>query len=119
MNKVHFPGLNGLRFIAALSVIIGHVELIKLDYGIYNFKNTIPFYTNTAGHLGVVLFFVLSGFLITYLLLVEKDKYGKVAVKKFYIRRVLRIWPLYFLILVIVFLLFPLISNDPASLAFF
>lgn len=119
MDRVHFPGLNGLRFLAALSVIIGHVELIKSDYGIYNFKKTIPFFDKTAGHLGVILFFVLSGFLITYLLLAEKRKFGKVSVKKFYIRRVLRIWPLYFLILLIVFLLFPLISRDPASLAFF
>jgi len=119
MNKVHFPGLNGLRFIAALSVIIGHVELIKSEYGIFNFKKTIPFFNNTSGHLGVILFFVLSGFLITYLLLVEKGKYGKVSVKKFYTRRILRIWPLYFLILLIVFLLFPLISKDPGSYAFF
>jgi len=119
MNKVHFPGLNALRFIAALSVIVGHVELIKFNYGINNFYKIIPFFERTSGHLGVILFFVLSGFLITYLLLSEKDNYGKVAVKKFYIRRVLRIWPLYFLMLLVVFLLFPLISKDPASYAFF
>jgi len=119
MNKVHFPGLNGLRFIAALSVIVGHVELIKLEYGIHNFFDSIPFFHKTSGHLGVILFFVLSGFLITYLLLSEKGSYGKVAVKKFYIRRILRIWPLYFLMLLVVFLLFPLISKDPVSYTFF
>lgn len=119
MKKVHFPGLNGLRFVAALSVIIGHIEWIKSEYGIYNFKKSIPFFNNTAGHQGVILFFVLSGFLITYLLLSEKGKYGKISIKKFYIRRILRIWPLYFLMLLIVFLLFPLISNDPGSYAFF
>jgi len=119
MDKVHFPGLNGLRFIAALAVIIGHVELIKSDYGISNFYYTIPFFEKTSGHLGVILFFVLSGFLITYLLLSEKGSYGKISVKKFYIRRVLRIWPLYFLMLLVVFLLFPLISKDPSSYAFF
>ncbi len=53
---MHFPGLNGLRFIAALSVIIGHVELIKSDYGIYNFEKSISFFSNTSGHLGVILF---------------------------------------------------------------
>jgi peptidoglycan/LPS O-acetylase OafA/YrhL len=111
--------LNGLRFLAALSVIIGHVELIKLEYKIFNFKDDIPFFSNTSGHLGVILFFVLSGFLITYLLLAEKEKYGRISIRKFYMRRILRIWPLYFLILLIVFLIFPLVSRDPQSYAFF
>ncbi len=119
MDKIHFPGLNGLRFIAALSVIIGHVELIKSDYGIYNFEKSIPFFSNTSGHLGVILFFVLSGFLITYLLLAEKGKYKKISIKKFYIRRILRIWPLYFLILLVIFLLFSLLSKGANSYAFF
>ncbi len=60
-----------------------------------------PFYFNAVeklGKLGVVLFFTLSGFLITYLLLIEKKNYGIINIKNFYIRRVLRIWPLYFLI---------------------
>lgn len=52
-------------------------------------------------------FFVLSGFLITYLLLVEKDKFGTIAIKKFYIRRILRIWPLYFFILILGFFVLP------------
>ena len=51
------------------------------------------------GELGVVIFFVLSGFLITYLLLAEKKEYNTIDVRKFYLRRILRIWPLYFLIL--------------------
>lgn len=75
MNKVHFPGLNGLRFIAALSVIIGHIELIKSDFGICNFKNIIPFYTNTAGYLGVILFFVLS-VMINNVFLFHLDLFG-------------------------------------------
>jgi peptidoglycan/LPS O-acetylase OafA/YrhL len=119
MNKVHFPGLNALRFLAALSVIIGHVELIKSIYCIHNFLKVIPFFDNTSGHLGVILFFVFSGFLITYLLLTEKGIYGKVNIKKFYMRRILRIWPLYFLVLLLVFLLIPLILKDPSSNAFF
>lgn len=84
-TKVYFPNLNGLRFIAALSVIVYHF------YGIETLN----------GHLGVILFFVLSGFLITYLLFTEKTKTQKIDYKKFYIRRVLRIWPLYFLIVLI------------------
>ena len=55
------------------------------------------------GGLGVIFFFVLSGFLITYLLLKEKEQTGTVNVKKFYARRVLRIWPLYFFIVLLGF----------------
>lgn len=59
------------------------------------------------GSLGVVFFFVLSGFLITYLLLREKSSSGTVAVGKFYLRRILRIWPLYFFIIVLGFFVMP------------
>lgn len=51
-----------------------------------------------SGIYGVKLFFVLSGFLITYLLIREQDLKGKIDLKNFYIRRTLRIWPLYFLV---------------------
>lgn len=60
-----------------------------------------------AGSLGVIFFFVLSGFLITYLLLKEKSLTGTVAVRKFYLRRIFRIWPLYYLIVLSGFLLLP------------
>ncbi len=61
------------------------------------------------GSLGVTLFFVLSGFLITYLLISEKENTSTVQIKKFYIRRVLRIWPLYYLIVVLGLFVFPFI----------
>lgn len=57
----------------------------------------------SIGKLGVMLFFTLSGFLITYLLLIEEKEKGSVDIKQFYIRRVLRIWPLYFLIFFLAF----------------
>ncbi|WP_164891118.1 acyltransferase family protein, partial [Botryobacter ruber] len=69
MNKIYFPNLNGLRFIAAFVVIIHHMEQIKSLLGLQNYWSN-PF-ISVVGKLGVVLFFVLSGFLITYLLLVE------------------------------------------------
>lgn len=59
------------------------------------------------GKLGVDLFFVLSGFLITYLLLHEKGRFGHINTRNFYIRRILRIWPLYFLIVLLAFFVFP------------
>ncbi len=94
-NKVFFPGLNGLRFIAAFVVVIHHLEQIKLFFGLPSIFYAFPV-IKIMGELGVTLFFTLSGFLITYLLLVEKERFKTVAVKDFYIRRVLRIWPLYY-----------------------
>ncbi|MBG6187904.1 acyltransferase family protein [Flavobacterium sp. CAN_S2] len=66
----------------------------------------VPFF-KIIGKLGVILFFVLSGFLITSLLLQEKDKHGKISYRDFYMRRILRIWPVYFLILLLGFFVFP------------
>lgn len=62
-----------------------------------------------GGAIGVEFFFVLSGFLISYLLFVEKQLKNKIDVFSFYLRRVLRIWPLYFLTLLIGFFIFPFI----------
>ena len=59
------------------------------------------------GKRGVHVFFMLSGFLITLLLIKEKSKLGKVALGKFYMRRIFRIWPLYFLTVFIGFFVLP------------
>ena len=85
MKKIFFPNLNGIRFFAALSVMVYHFFGANVLHG----------------HFGVVLFFVLSGFLITYLLLEEQKNTNIISIKKFYARRVLRIWPLYFFILIL------------------
>jgi peptidoglycan/LPS O-acetylase OafA/YrhL len=63
------------------------------------------FYWLFDGDLGVRCFFVISGFLITYLLLQENNQNGSVSLRKFYIRRALRILPVYFAFLLVVFLL--------------
>ena len=97
-KKIYFPNLNGIRFIAAFLVFIHHLEQFKYLYKIDNFWNESPF-IKSIGKLGVILFFVLSGFLITYLLLAEDKFNNDIKIKNFYIRRILRIWPLYFLIL--------------------
>lgn len=90
-NKaIYLPGLNGIRAIAAISVIISHIG-IHLDY--FGFKNIRAY---SLADYGVTMFFALSGFLITYLILIEKRLYQKINIRQFYIRRVLRIWPLYF-----------------------
>lgn len=95
-NSVYFPGLNALRYFAAAAVVFCHVEEVKLHYHLPN--HYAYFLVHGAGALAVTFFFVLSGFLITYLLLKEKTTYQTVAVRSFYIRRALRIWPVYYLI---------------------
>jgi len=106
MKKVHYPNLNSLRFLAAFVVIIHHTEQIKSIKGLPNLwdNNTI---IPLIGKLGVDLFFVLSGFLITSLLFIEKASPTGINVKNFIVRRLLRIWPLYFIIMILAFFVMP------------
>jgi peptidoglycan/LPS O-acetylase OafA/YrhL len=93
LSKVHFKGLNSLRFLAALFVVLGHVPLNQASLGLPHPAAGKFFY---RGQPAVSFFFALSGFLITYLLLEEKKRRGDIDVKSFYLRRICRIWPLYF-----------------------
>jgi len=107
-STIYFSGLNGLRAIAAIAVLISHITLALNDYNLDPFifgayQDGKPRGTDLAGY-GVTIFFVLSGFLITYLLQVEKKTLKTINIKKFYARRILRIWPLYYLYLSIVVL---------------
>lgn len=108
INSIYFAGLNGLRAIASIAVVISHITLSLTEFGLNPFIFGIsndgkPLGLLLAGY-GVSVFFVLSGFLITYLLQVEKENH-EINIKKFYIRRMLRIWPLYYLYLIITILL--------------
>ena len=104
-DSVYLPGLNSLRFFAAFLVILTHIELLKEQLG---FSNSLKFLEQLIlGGLGVYFFFVLSGFLITYLLIHEKEKTGTIKIKAFYIRRLLRIWPLYYFITLLAFFILP------------
>ena len=94
-KAIYFKGLNGIRAIAVLIVVVWHTDQFS-----YLFNN-LPkkFYLNGMAGRAVDIFFVLSGFLITFLLLKEKEKTKTIDIKKFYLRRILRIWPLYYLII--------------------
>jgi peptidoglycan/LPS O-acetylase OafA/YrhL len=103
-NVAHFANLTPLRFIAAYLVVIFHVEEARKLFGLPNLTRFSLF---THGPLAVTFFFVLSGFLITYLLLREHQQNSRIAVSRFYLRRILRIWPLYFLLVFIGLVLIP------------
>ncbi|MEI6552938.1 MAG: acyltransferase [bacterium] len=107
----YFENLDGLRFFAFLIVFISHATLFL------GFTNNSPVFYSIRkyflinGDVGVSFFFVLSGFLITYLLFREKDNNGKISLKHFYQRRILRIWPVYFTTLIIGFFILPVVAR--------
>lgn len=107
-EKVFFSNLDGLRFYCFLGVFLVHSFATEyrfiLDSSVYKFVKNFLF---ANGHLGVNFFFVLSGFLITYLLIEEKNKFGSISIKNFYVRRILRIWPLFFFCIFFGFYIFP------------
>lgn len=110
-RKLSFPNLDGLRFFCFLGVFLYHsfyTPLAELrQTGGWQLARRLV----ANGNLGVNCFFVLSGFLITYLLLEEKSRTGKVHVGHFYLRRVLRIWPLYYACVLFGFFVFPLLKQ--------
>ena len=101
------PELDCLRFMAFLSVFFYHC--IPGEPSFYTgWPHAIVSFigaTVTAGEFGVPVFFVLSAYLITNLLLREKERTGRLDTRSFYIRRILRIWPLYYSFLAIASLL--------------
>jgi peptidoglycan/LPS O-acetylase OafA/YrhL len=99
-QNVFFPNLDGLRFLAFFYVFMYHCYFQVPVQGEDNQIYLVFHKLWENGDLGVNFFFTLSGFLITYLLLVEEKKNGSFSIKAFYWRRTLRIWPLYFTTLI-------------------
>ncbi|MEO5943135.1 MAG: acyltransferase [Ferruginibacter sp.] len=108
VKGTYFENLDGLRFFCFLAVFLFHSfhtddPAIKNSITYIFFKKTL--FGN--GFLGVNFFFVLSGFLITYLLIKEKKANKNIKIVNFWIRRILRIWPLYFACVFYGFVIFP------------
>lgn len=109
----YFPALNSLRFVAAAAVLVHHIEQFKATANLPSLWGTA--WMVELGHHAVEFFFVLSGFLITYLLMCERESTGRIGVKSFYLRRVLRIWPLYYLIMFGAFVVAPVVFGAPGG----
>src|SRR5438552_17688903 len=94
------PELDVLRFGAFLLVFIHHgFPLTAAEYAGWGVPGVVAALLASgarAGALGVDLFFALSAYLITELLLREQRSHGTFSIRAFYVRRILRIWPLYF-----------------------
>ena len=106
--RPYFQNLDTLRFLSFLVVFLFHVQFYKfLASHVDNpFLLNLAFIISIDGW-GVSFFFVLSGFLITWLLFVEIANNKTVSIGNFYARRVLRIWPLYFLIVFVGYIVLP------------
>jgi peptidoglycan/LPS O-acetylase OafA/YrhL len=107
----HFDNLDALRFLAFFSVFCLHMVSFGLYYNGEAWYRWIEESLLLNGDLGVNFFFTLSGFLITNLLLQEREDTGKISVGNFYIRRFLRIWPLYFVLVAVGFIVIPSILS--------
>jgi peptidoglycan/LPS O-acetylase OafA/YrhL len=102
-SEFHIPSLDGIRAVAAFIVFLSHCGL----------EDVVP------GGFGVTIFFFLSGFLITTLLRQEYEKRGDISLKKFYLRRVYRIIPPLYIVLLVLMLPFSVgdSTHHPTNLA--
>ena len=117
-RRFYQPELDGLRFYAFLGVFVCHT--LPFDAAFYRrFHLPVPALWGAiakSGAAGVDLFFALSAFLITSLLLREQQQTGGISLRNFYLRRILRIWPLYFLVIAIGAVLASTVAGQKSSL---
>lgn len=111
-ERFYRPELDVLRFLAFLSVFTVH----RMDHLPIDPARHFWFYNICLlGNFGVPVFFLLSAFLITELLMREEDRFGTIHIRSFYMRRILRIWPLYFAVFYGLILLNHFIPHTGAS----
>lgn len=94
--RFYRPELDALRLFAFLAVYVCHSIPNAFTDSISRTGGRVLAVVKDAGNFGVCLFFLLSAFLITELLRRERERSGSIRMRAFYVRRMLRIWPLYF-----------------------
>lgn len=103
LEPKRLPGLDGLRCLSVSFVLATHVGLyFPRGYPSAETAWNDRWVGLVHGVTGVSIFFVLSGYLITSLLLDERQRYGRISLHRFYLRRILRIWPCYVAFLLVV-----------------
>jgi peptidoglycan/LPS O-acetylase OafA/YrhL len=102
-DRARIPSLDGLRALSIAVVLLGHLAGTAGSPPWINAAVRNSFFD--IAHFGVRVFFVISGFLITGLLVVEQERTGTISLKQFYFRRTLRIFPAYFALLGVLALL--------------
>ena len=112
-DKTYWPQLDGLRAVAFLLVFCHHLLPLEVSKNSF-WEQPAEVWTALAawGWIGVELFFVLSAFLITSLLLKEREATATIKYKAFLSRRALRVWPLYFVYLGLHFIIAPSIAPE-------
>ena len=111
-GKGMIPSLNGIRAVSVIMVVASHFATdVSTPAPVAYFLQLFDGYLVDGG-LGVRLFFCISGFLITYLLLVEKARSGSISLKEFYTRRTVRLFPVFY-----AFILFLFIASQTTALS--
>ncbi len=104
-KPIYYPAIDGLRFLAFLFIFLGHSRTL------------IGPFLNYIGWSGVELFFLLSGFLLTKLLVTEYQQTNSIQLYKYFMRRILRIWPLYFIYLLAIIIISLFVTDYSFSLS--
>jgi peptidoglycan/LPS O-acetylase OafA/YrhL len=111
LRRAHYPTLDGVRGLAILMVVLHNFSFD--DANLSGPMGRLLHLGIGGGWIGVTLFFVLSGFLITGILLDTQHEPGHF--RRFYLRRTLRIAPLYYAVLLVTFVVLPLVGAAPES----
>jgi peptidoglycan/LPS O-acetylase OafA/YrhL len=116
-RRIYLPQLDGLRFIAFFLVLLHHNVTARQYFPADSKLGAFLGGASAFGWIGVDIFLTLSSFLIVTLLTLEQQATGTISIRNFYIRRALRIWPLYFGFVIFSMVLLPLVMEPPQPYA--
>jgi len=111
LKRFYLPQLDGIRCLAFLLVFVHHAPPAARLFESGSTAAWLCQRIQEFGWVGVDLFLVLSAYLITTLLLLEHGATGRIALRDFYVRRMLRIWPIYYLMVAVGFFLLPALGT--------